>query len=329
MRLVLLISSVMLVVGATAQAAQQQAASNSASAFPTRPVRLMVSTTPGSPSDVIARLVGAKLTEVWGQQVVIDNRSGATGLIAADTMSRAAPDGYTLWLNSMSQLIATLQAQRHLLATDFAPVTLVASTPFLIIVGPALPVKSLSELIAYAKARPGQLSFASSGTWGSSHLCMEQFNALAGIKLVHVPYKGSSQAMSDIVAGHIHTYCPGAPGVPAFTQTGKVRTLGVTYQKPTALAPGVPPVSDTLPGFEMLGWYAMQAPLNTPAPLIARINADVVKVLRTPELQEQLTKVTAEAVGSSPAELGAFLKSQTQRWEKLLREGGNGLSKAQ
>lgn len=134
MRVVVLVSSVMLVFGATAQAAQQQAASNSASTFPTRPVRLMVSTTPGSPSDVIARLVGAKLTEVWGQQVVIDNRPGATGLIAADTVSRAAPDGYTLWRNSMSQLIATLQAQRHLLATDFAPVTLVASTPFLIIV---------------------------------------------------------------------------------------------------------------------------------------------------------------------------------------------------
>jgi tripartite-type tricarboxylate transporter receptor subunit TctC len=280
-----------------------------------------VSNTPGSPSDVIGRLVGAKLSEAWRHQIVIDNRPGATGLIAAETTARAAPDGYTLWMNTMTQLISTLQAQRYMLAKDFAPVSLVASTPFLIIVGPAMPVKSLAELIAYAKARPGQLTYASSGQWGSSHLCMESFNALAGLKLLHVPYKGSSLAMNDIVAGHVHVYCPGAPGVPAFAQTGKVRTLGVTYQKPTPLAPGVPPVADTLPGFELLGWYGIVAPLQTPRPLIARVNAEIVKALKTPELQEQLNKVGAEAVGSSPAEFATFLQKETKRWDKVLRDG--------
>jgi tripartite-type tricarboxylate transporter receptor subunit TctC len=289
--------------------------------FPTRPVRLIVANTAGGASDVVARLVGAKLTEAWGQQVVIDNRAGATGLIAAETVARAAPDGYTLWILTMTQLIATLQAQRYLLAKDFAPVTLVASTPFLIITGPAVPAKTLAELIAYAKARPGQLTYGSSGQWGSSHLCMESLTAMAGIKMLHVPYKGSTQVMSDIVAGHIHAYCPGAPSVPAFTQTGKVRLLGVTYQKPTPLAPGVPPVADTLPGFELLGWYGIQAPLKTPKAVIARINAEIVKALRTPELQEQLVKVSAEAVGSSPEEFGAFLQKETQRWEKVLKEG--------
>lgn len=322
MRMSPLVASVLLAVSASAPAAERAASKDTASAFPARPVRLIVSNTPASPSDVIARLVAAKLSDTWGQQVVIDNRPGATGLIAAETTARAAPDGYTLWLNTMTQLISTLQAQRHVLATGYTPVSLVASTPFLIVVGPAVPVKSLTELIAYAKARPGQLAYASSGQWGSSHLCMEQFNSLAGIRLLHVPYKGSSLAMNDVVAGHIHVYCPGAPGVPAFAQTGKLRSLGVTYQKPTPLAPGVPPVSDTLPGFELLGWYGIVAPLQTPKPLVARINADLVKALRTPELQEQLVRVSAEAVGSSPAEFGTFLSKETARWEKVLREGG-------
>jgi tripartite-type tricarboxylate transporter receptor subunit TctC len=321
MRIAAFAAGALLAVSAIAEAAQQPSFTGARQAYPTRPVRLIVSNTPGGPSDVIGRLVGAKLSEAWGHQVVIDNRPGATGLIAAETTARAAPDGYTLWINTMTQLISTLQAQRYLLAKDFAPVSLVASTPFLIIVGPAVPVKSLSELIAYAKARPGQLTYASSGQWGSSHLCMESFNALAGIKLLHVPYKGSSLAMNDLVAGHVHVYCPGAPGVPAFAQTGKLRTLGVTYQKPTPLAPGVPPVADTLPGFELLGWYGIVAPLQTPKSLVAHVNAEIVKALKTPELQEQLNKVGAEAVGSSPAEFGTFLQKETERWDKVLHEG--------
>ena len=146
--------------------------------FPARPVRLIVANTPGSAPDVIARLVSAKLSEIWGQQIVVDNRPGATGLIAAEALSRAAPDGYTLWLNTMTQLISTLQAQRHMLAKDFAPVSLVGSTPFVIVVGASLPVNTLAECIAYAKARPGQLAYGSAGQWGSSHLCMESISAL-------------------------------------------------------------------------------------------------------------------------------------------------------
>jgi tripartite-type tricarboxylate transporter receptor subunit TctC len=290
-------------------------------AFPARPVRLIVSNTAGGPSDVIARLVGAKLSELWGHQVVIDNRPGATGLIAAETTARAAPDGYTLWLNTMTQLISTLQAQKHLLARDFAPVSLVASTPFLIVAGPTVPVKTLPELIAYAKARPGQLTYASSGAWGSSHLCMESLNSMAGLEMLHVPYKGSSIAMSDVVAGHIDVYCPGAPGVPAFLPSGKLKLLAVTYSKPTPLAPGIPPVADTLPNFELLGWYGIVAPRETPKALVARINADIVKVLKTTELHDQLFKVSAEAVGSSPQEFGAFLRIETERWAKVLKQG--------
>jgi tripartite-type tricarboxylate transporter receptor subunit TctC len=312
MRTVALCASVLLACSATA----------GAQTFPARPVRMIVSNTSGSAPDVIARLVSAKLTQAWGQQIVIDNRPGATGLIAAETLARAAPDGYTLWLNTMTQLISTLQYQRYMLAKAFAPVSLVASTPFVIVVTASLPVKTLAEWISYAKARPGQLIYGSAGQWGSSHLCMESLNTMAGINLVHVPYKGSTLVLTDIVAGQIHAYCPAAPSLPAFAQTGKVRPLGVTYQKPTPLAPGVPPVADTLPGFEMLGWYGLQAPLHTPKHIISRINLDIVRALKSPDLQERLFAVGAEAVGSTPAEFGAFLQKETERWEKTLRDGG-------
>src|SRR5689334_1812985 len=171
------LASVLLAFSCTSQAAQRDAAG----IFPNRPVRLIVANTPGGASDVVARLVAVKLSEIWGHQVVVDNRPGATGLIAAETTARAAPDGYTLWLNSMTQLIATLQAQRYPVAKDFAPVTLVGTTPFVIVTGPGVPAKNLAEYIAYAKARPGQLTYGSSGQWGSSHLCSELLDEMTGM----------------------------------------------------------------------------------------------------------------------------------------------------
>lgn len=290
--------------------------------FPTRPLRLIVSNLPGSAPDVVARIIAVKVSETWGQQIVIDNRAGATGLIAAETLARAAPDGYTMWLNTMTQLISTLQAQRLMLAKDFASVTLVASTPFVIVVGSTVPAKTLAEWISYARARPGQLIYGSAGQWGSSHLCMEAINSLAGLSLTHVPYKGSTVVLADLVAGRIHVYCPAAPSLPVFSQSGKVRAIAMTYQKPSALVPGLVPVSETLPGFELLGWYGLQVPLQTPKQIIAAINTEFVKALRSPEIQEKLNAVGAEAVGSSTAELDAFLRKETDRWEKVLRSGG-------
>jgi tripartite-type tricarboxylate transporter receptor subunit TctC len=267
-------------------------------------------------------IVAAKVSESWGQPIVIDNRAGATGLIAAETLARAAPDGYTMWLNTMTQLISTLQAQRLMLAKEFAPVTLVASKPFVIGVGSTVPAKTLTEWIAYARARPGQLIYGSAGQWGSSHLCMEAINTMAGLSLTHVPYKGSTLVLADLVAGRIHVYCPAAPSLPVFSQSGKVRAIAMTYQTPSPLVPGLVPVSDTLPGFELLGWYGLQVPLQTPKHIIAAINAGIVKTLRNPEIQEKLFAVGAEAVGSSPGEFDGFLRRETDRWEKVLRSGG-------
>jgi tripartite-type tricarboxylate transporter receptor subunit TctC len=315
-RLAAALAALFLAPGLAAHAAEQQ------QPYPSRPVRLIVANTPGGAPDVVARLVATKLAEIWGQSIVVDNRPGATGIIAAEALFRAAPDGYTLWLNTMTQLIATLQAQRYQLAKEFTPVSLVASTPFVIVVGAQLPVATLAEWIAYAKARPGQIVYGSGGTWGSSHLCMESINTLMGITATHVPYKGATQVLNDIAGGRVHAYCPAAPSLPVFVQSGKIRPLAVTYLKPTPLAPGLPPVAETIPGFELLGWYGLQAPLKTPPELVDRINADLVKVLRMPDLQERLFNVGAQAVGSTPQEFGVFLNRETQRWDKLIRETG-------
>jgi tripartite-type tricarboxylate transporter receptor subunit TctC len=307
------VAGVLLAVSLSAHAAQQQA-------WPTRPVRLIVSNAPGSAPDTIARLVAAKLGEIWGHQVVIDNRPGATGLISADLTYHAAPDGYTLWMNTMTQLIATLQAQKHMLAKDFESVSLVGSTPFVIVVNLQMPVKSIAELIAYARSRPGQLHYASAGLWGSSHMCMEALTSMAGIQMLHVPYKSSTQALTDIVAGRIHTYCPAAPGLPMFA--GKVRAIAQTYLKPSSLAPGLPPVADTLSGFELLGWYGMQAPPKTPKALVAKINADLVTALKSPEVKDRMLAVGAEPVGNSPEAHADFLRKETARWDKVLKQAG-------
>lgn len=289
---------------------------------PSRPVRLVTANLPGSAPDVVARLLAANLTEQWAQQVVVDNRAGATGLIAAETVARASPDGQTLWLNTMTELISTLQAQRLMLAKEFAPVSLVASTPFAIVVAGSLPVKTLVDWIAYAKARPGKLSFGSSGAWGSSHLCMEAINKLAGIEVMHVPYKGSPPVLNDLVAGRIEAWCPAGPSLPGILKTGRVRALAVTYAKPTPLAAGLPPVGETLPGFELRGWYGLQAPLATPAHIVSGLNAAVMRAAKHAELSERLHAVGAEPVGSTTEAFATFLQSETTRWGKVLKEGG-------
>ena len=254
--------------------------------------------------------------------LVIENRPGAGGLIAAEAVSKSAPDGHTLFLVTMTQLSGMLMQQRYMLATEFTAASMVATTPFAIAVSSATPVKTIAEWIAYAKARQGQLLYASGGTWGSSHLCIEAMNDMAGLKLTHVPFQTTTAAFQALIGGEVQLYCPAVPSLPPYTQSGKVRSLGVTYQQPTRLLPGVPPVSDTLPGFELLGWYGMQVPLRTPPQIVERISADLTRVLKIPDLQEKLLAVGAEAGGSTPKEFQAFLDRQTAQWGKVLRDSG-------
>jgi tripartite-type tricarboxylate transporter receptor subunit TctC len=294
----------------------------SGEAFPQRPLRMLVAAAAGSGPDILARQVGAKLTESWGQQVVVDPRPGASGLIGAELVARSTPDGYTLWMATMTQLISTTLQNKYRLAREFTAIGKVATTPYVIATNAAVPVKSIAELVEYTKARPRQLLYGSAGEGSTPHLCMEIFRRMAGLDLVHVPYKSSVPALRDMMGGQIHMSCAAAPAMQAFVKTGKVRALGVTSAAPTLLAPGLAPIGETVAGYELMGWYGLLAPPGTPHRLVERINTALVKALGTRELQERLVALGAEAAPSSAAAFSAFLRKETGRWEKVLLDAG-------
>jgi len=293
-----------------------------ATAYPAKPIRIIIATTVGSGPDILARQIGAKLTAAWGQQIVIDPRAGASGMIGAELTSNAAPDGYTLWMATMSHVIATTMYNRLLLARDFSPVTQVASTPYVIAVNAAVPVNTIAELIAYAKARPGQVLYGSAGQGSTPHLCIELFKSMTGTDLVHVPYRGAAPALTDLMAGHVQLSCVAAPAVQSVVRSGKVRSIGVTTRQRTALAQDVPAIAETVGGYELVGWYGLLAPLGTPRPIVDKIHAEVSRALKTPEVQERLVSVGAEAVESNPRAFTQFLQRETVRWGKVLKAAG-------
>jgi tripartite-type tricarboxylate transporter receptor subunit TctC len=305
----------LLVLGMCAAAATVHGAE-----FPNRPFRVVVSEGPGSGSDLVARLVGNMLTEAFGQPAVIDGRPGASGLIGAEAAAKAPADGYTVWVASTSQLMGTTMHQRYLMSEEFAPVTLLATTASIMTVTGSLPVNTIPEMIAYVKARPGQMMYGSAGQGTGMHMCMELFSAMTGIKAVHVPYKGSPPMLTDMAGGHLQIGCVPAAPLQPFLKGGRIRALAVTTAGRTALAPGLPPVSDSVPGFESTGWYGLLAPLGTPDDIVAQLHAAVVKALKTPAIQEKLSALGSEAAGTRPAEFAAFLKSQSAKWAKVLRD---------
>lgn len=290
--------------------------------YPSRPIRMVTPTAAGSGSDVVARIISGKLTEALGRQIVVDNRAGVSGLLAAEIVAKAAPDGYTLGMTTLTQLMATVLYQRFLLDREFVPVSRVGSTPFVIVASPQLPVKTIPELIAYAKARPGQVLYASGGQGSTPHLCMEMFKSMAGVDIMHVPYKSSILAVTEIGSGQVQLLCSAIPTLHATMQSAKARPLGVTSREPSKLAPGVPAIAASVPGFEMDGWYGIIAPVGTPKEVIEKLNTAFTQVLKLPEVQERLLGVGAEALASTPAEFGAFLKNETQRWSKVMRDAG-------
>ncbi len=291
-----------------------------AQAYPSKPVRIIVPNGAGSPTDIVARLLGVKYTEYWGQPVLADNRPGATGIIGAEALAKAPPDGHSMILMAMTQLIGTLMYQRYQLATEFAPVSMVGSTPFAIAISSSIPVKTIPEWIAYVKARPGQLMYSSSGQWGSSHLCLEAFNEVTGLQMTHVPHPTSPAAMNAVVAEQVAAYCPAGPTIQTYLPGGKIRILGSTYKTPSRLLPGTPPIADSVPGFELLGWYGLEMHVKTPPEMISRMNADTIRALRQPDVQEKLFAMGVEAVGSSSADFGTFLRSESDRWAKILKD---------
>jgi len=295
-------------------------------AYPTRPVRLVVPFPAGGTTDILARAVGQKLTEAWGQPVVIDNRPGAAGNIGSELVAKSAPDGYTLLMGTVGThaINASLYARMpydHV--KDFVPVILVAGVPNVLVVNPAVPVNSVQDLIAYAKANPGKLNFASSGSGTSIHLAGELFKTMAGVQMTHIPYKGSSPALQDLAGGQVQLMFDNLPSALALIKGGKLRAVAVTSTTRAAAIPDVPTVAESgLPGFEASSWFGILAPAGTPAPIVAKINGDVAKWLASPEAKEKLLSQGANAVGGTPEDFAKHIHAETAKWAKVVKESG-------
>ncbi len=293
--------------------------------FPTKPVRFIVPNPPGGASDITARVLAEKLSQRWGQPVVVENKPGAGAIIGTDFVAKAPPDGYTILLVPSSHAfnVNLYKKLPYDSVKDFAALTQTAWTPLVLVVNPSLPVKSVKELIAYAKANPGKLTYASSGSGTSLHLAAEMFKDMAGVDIVHVPYKGSTAAHPDVLSGQVSMIFDTIPAVLPHIKSGKLRPLAVTGTKRSALMPDLPTMAEAgLPGYAASSWGGVLAPAGTPKATIDKLNAEMVAVLKLPEVQERLTGVGLEPASGTPAEFEAFIKAEIAKWSKIIKEAG-------
>ncbi|HEU5274452.1 MAG TPA: tripartite tricarboxylate transporter substrate binding protein [Xanthobacteraceae bacterium] len=289
--------------------------------YPSRPVYLVVPFAPAGGADVVARLLSVHLSEMWGQQVIVENRSGAGGNIAAEQVARAAPDGYTLFLVSIGHAINKFlfSSLNYDPVADFAPVSLICTYPNIMVVPMSSPVHTVQEFIEYAKARPGRITFASSSNGTSVHLAGELFKRMAHIEMTHIPYRGAGPAYNDVIPGRIDVMFPTASSAVPLMDAGKLRALAVTSRERQPWAPDLPTVAESgLPGFEVSSWYGLFAPAKTPPEIIGKINADAVRVVRDPDQVELLDKIATTAVGSTPEELARHLQSEMDKWGPII-----------
>jgi tripartite-type tricarboxylate transporter receptor subunit TctC len=303
--------------------AQAQAAP--AAPYPVKPVRVIVGFPPGSGVDITARVIGQKLGEAYGQQFLIDNRVGAGSSIGAAFAAKAAPDGYTIFLGTVANAInATLYLKLPFdFARDFAPVALAGSSPNILVVHPSVPARSVAELIKLAKARPGQLSFGSSGTGTVPHLAGELFKSMTGLDIVHIPYKGSPQATVDLIGGQFEVMFGISSAVMPEVKNGRLRALAVTTAARLPSMPRLPTVAESgLPGFEAVTWFGFMVPVATPREIVSRLNADMVQVLARPDVRQQLAIQSIDAIGSTPEQFAAYLRDEIIKWARVIKESG-------
>ncbi len=290
--------------------------------YPVKPVRLIVPFPPGGGTDAIARILTPALSEGLGQQVIVDNRPGAGANIGAEIAARSAPDGYTLLLSAIANAIsASLYAKLNYdLVRDFAPVTLLATTPHILVVHPSLPVKSVKELIALARARPGELTYSSSGAGTPTHLAGELFASMTGVKMTHVPYKGGGPSVIALVGGEVSVGFATMPSVIQHVKAGRLRGLAVTTARRSPAMPGLPTVSEAgVPGYDVGSWYGLLVPAGTPKEIVARLHAETVKLLKLPAVTERLAASGFEVLVSTPEEYAAFTRSEIAKWAKAVK----------
>jgi tripartite-type tricarboxylate transporter receptor subunit TctC len=296
-----------------------------AQGYPAKPVRIIVPFPAGGGTDIMARTVASKLAAALGQQFIVDNRSGAGGTLGTDLAAKAAPDGYTLLVNSSSALVIgpnLVRKSPYDPLRDLAPVILIGSAPNVLVVHPSVPAKSVKELIAVAKRRPGVLNYASNGAGTLSHLTGELFKLRAGVNMVHVPYKGGPPAVTDTMAGHTSALFAAFPTVSGQVRGGRLRALAVTSAKRAAIAPDLPAVAETMPGFESSQWWGMFGPAGMPPAVVSRLNAEMQKALALADVRKRLAADAAEPIGGSADDCGQFLKADFEKWRKVIADAG-------
>jgi tripartite-type tricarboxylate transporter receptor subunit TctC len=298
---------------------------SSAQAYPVKPVRVVVPSSPGGGTDIVARIMAPELAKHLGQQFVIDNRPGAGTMIGIEIVANAPADGYALLMTPSTLAInsALYKKVPYDPVRDFAPITELISSPSIIVVHPSVPVKTIKELIAFARARPGQMNYASAGTGTYPHMTMELFQSMAGVKMVHIPYKGTGPATIDMLAGHTAVMAGTILSVMPYVRAGRLRALGITSAKRSPVAPEIPTVSEAgLPGFESVQWYGFLAPAKTPRDVVTRLHAETARILQQTETRERFTNDGADPVGNTPEEFGRFVQSELAKWAKVARDAG-------
>jgi tripartite-type tricarboxylate transporter receptor subunit TctC len=292
------------------------------SAYPARPIRMLVGFSPGGGTDVVARIIGRKLGEMWNQQVVTDNRPGAGGLVAFEMTAKANPDGYTLLAASPSFAIQPSVAAKLPFdpLRDFAPITQASSSPYLLVLNPAVEAKSVKELIDLAKANPGKLNYASGGIGSAQHLAAELFRLMSGVNIVHVPFKGAVN-VTDVIAGRVQMLFSGLPQALPHVQAGRLRALAVTTPARSSIVPNVPTIAEAgVPGYEVTVWYGIFATGRTPKPIVDKLHAGIVAALQSPDVRQQLGSLGLEPVGNTPAEFATKVRAEIAQWSKVVRD---------
>ncbi len=294
-----------------------------AQSYPSKPVRIIIGFPPGGAIDTAARIMAPRLSENLGQQFVIDNRAGAGGVLGTELAAKAPADGHTVFFGTLGNLSVNPLLYPKLpfdVARDFAPLTQVVSTYFMLYVHPSLPAPTVRGLIALAKARPGQINYSSSGNGGAPHLAAELFNSMAGVRMVHVPYKGSAPSFTDLMSGQVQlTYDAVSTGLP-HVRSGRLRALATLGPRRLPLAPDVPTLAETLPGYEVVNWFGMVVPAATPRDVVTRLHGELIKVLRLPDVREKLNALGMDPVGSSAEAFGAFMQAETAKWARVIKE---------
>jgi tripartite-type tricarboxylate transporter receptor subunit TctC len=310
--------------GAVAGAALALFATSAAVAYPEKPIRLIVGFPPGGGADIIARAIGPELGKSLGQTVVVDNRAGANGIIATQALASAPADGYTLMLTISSHVTNALLYPKAPYDTlkDFAPVSLVATSPFILVANPSLPANNVTELVALAKAKPGSINYGSPGNGSTQHLFHELMNLSAGVTMTHVAYKGGAPMLTDLLAGYVTLGYTTPLFSQGYLKQNKLKALAVSSRQRTAMLPNVPTVGESIPGYEAEVWYGVIAPAAAPKPIVAKLAAEMARIVRSPAMMEQLTTQAAEPVGSTPEQFAATIESEHQKWSAVIKKTG-------